>query len=381
MTELTKKKIVLLITAIILVIAAIPALTSIAKALQKEIAYQFYVDGEIWATIADKEALENMLEEYKMQYSKSVDINATIKNTYIQQHIEIVEVEVMPEEIDPLDTAKEKIYAAEREEVTIEVQSGDNLWNLSKEHELTVSDIEILNPEVDPDKIFPGDVLVVKPFDPVLDVVIELENTIVESIPFKIDYQKDNNLYKNQKKILKEGIEGQKEVTYDITLLNGYQNSLEVVNEVVLEEPVNAIVQIGTKSTVSRGGSINYGVVSGKRISSPYGTRVHPITGRKTYHDGVDIAANYGNGVYAYTDGKVIEAGWNGGYGNCILIDHGNGLKTRYAHLSKISVKVGQRVSTGDRIGSVGSTGNSTGPHLHFEVIKNGQTKNPLNYI
>jgi murein DD-endopeptidase MepM/ murein hydrolase activator NlpD len=140
-------------------------------------------------------------------------------------------------------------------------------------------------------------------------------------------------------------------------------------------------VQIGTKSTVSRGGSVNYGVVSGKRISSAYGSRYHPITGRKTYHDGVDIAANSGNGVYAYTDGKVVEAGWNGGYGNCILIDHGNGLKTRYAHLSRIYVKVGQRVETGTRIGAVGSTGFSTGPHLHFEVIKNGQTKNPLNYI
>jgi murein DD-endopeptidase MepM/ murein hydrolase activator NlpD len=75
------------------------------------------------------------------------------------------------------------------------------------------------------------------------------------------------------------------------------------------------------------------------------------------------------------------SSGWNVGYGNCILIDHGNGLKTRYAHLSKIYVRVGQRVGTGDKIGAVGSSGNSTGPHLHFEVIKNGRTQNPLNYL
>ncbi|PKM89534.1 MAG: hypothetical protein CVU87_05135 [Firmicutes bacterium HGW-Firmicutes-12] len=379
--KLTKSRIALFITVIVLIIAAIPSLTSIAEGLQKEIAYQFMVDGENWAIVSEKASLEDLLDEYQKQYSKSIDINAKIKNTYFQQKVEIIEVEVMPEAIEPLATARQKIYAAEHEEVSIEVQSGDNLWNIAKAHDLTVSDIEMFNPEVDPDKIFPGDILVVKPLDPVLDVIIEMENTIVESIPFKIDYQKDNNLYKNQKKIVKEGIEGEKEVTYDIALLNGYQHTLEVQNEKILTEPENAIVQIGTKTTVSRGGNINYGVVSGKRISSAYGTRYHPITGRKTYHDGVDIAANSGNGVYAYTDGKVIEAGWNGGYGNCILIDHGNGLKTRYAHLSSIYVKVGQRVEAGTRIGAVGSTGFSTGPHLHFEVIKNGQTKNPLNYI
>ncbi|MGI5854030.1 MAG: M23 family metallopeptidase [Bacillota bacterium] len=76
-----------------------------------------------------------------------------------------------------------------------------------------------------------------------------------------------------------------------------------------------------------------------------------------------------------------MQAGWNGGYGLSIVVDHGGGLKTRYAHLSKIYVKVGQKVKTGEKIGAVGSTGNSTGPHLHFEVIKNGKTVNPLNYL
>jgi murein DD-endopeptidase MepM/ murein hydrolase activator NlpD len=241
--------------------------------------------------------------------------------------------------------------------------------------------LEIFNPDLDPEKIFPGDKLVIKPVNPVLDVVIELENTVVESIPFKIEHKKDNHLYKNQKKFIQEGIEGQKEVRYNITLLNGYQSHLKVKNEKTLKEPVNAIVQIGTRTTVFKGGRVNYGVVSGKRISSLYGFRIHPITGRRRFHDGLDIAAAYGNGVYAYTGGRVVERGWNGGYGNCIVIDHGNGLKTRYAHLSKIYGRIGQKVGTGDKIGAVGSSGSSTGPHLHFEVIKNGRTKNPLNYL
>lgn len=378
---MTKKRIIALIITIIFVLAALPSLISLANALKREQAYQFIVDGEKWFTVSDQNALVKILREYQKEYLISIDENAQIKKIAFLQEIEIVEVEVRPEEIDSLEVAKEKIYAIEEDLVEIEIKSGDNFWNLSKANNLTVPELEILNPAIDPDKIFPGDKLVVKPLNPVLDVIIELENTVVEPIPFKVEYKKNNNLYKNQKRIIKEGIEGQKEVIYHISLLNGYQSSLNVKNEVTLKEPVQAIVQIGTKTTVSRGGRINYGVVSGKRISSYYGYRIHPITGQRRFHDGIDIAATHGNRVYAYTDGRVVEAGWNGGYGNCILVDHGNGLKTRYAHLSRIYVRVGQRVKTGERIGAVGSTGNSTGPHLHFEVIKNGRTKNPLNYI
>lgn len=378
---MTKKRIALLITALIIIIAVLPGLIIIADAFKIEKAYQFSVDGEKWFIVSSKDSLESMLDEYQKHYLANIDKKAQVKKVAFSQKVEIVEVEVRPEKIDTLAAAKVKIYSVEEEAVEIEIRKGDNFWNLSKANNITVNKLEIINPDIDPDKIFPGDRLIVKPSNPVLDVIIELENTVVEPIPFKKEYKKDNNLYKNQKKIIKEGIEGEKEVIYNITLLNGYQSSLKVSGEKNLKEPVNAIVQIGTKTTVSRGGRINYGVVSGKRISSLYGSRTHPITGRRRFHDGLDIAANYGNGVYAYTDGRVVGAGWNGGYGNCILIDHGNGLKTRYGHLSRIYVRVGQKVQTGAKIGAIGSSGNSTGPHLHFEVIKYSQTKNPLNYI
>lgn len=376
-----QKRVFWLLTVIIIVLAALPGLRIIADAIKKETAYQLLVDGKIWCTVSRKEALEKLLNEYQEQYLANIDKKAKVKEIKFSQAVEIIEVKVKPEAIDSLKAAKERIYAVEDKAVTVEIKKGDNLWNLSKAYKITVDELEILNPDLDPDKLFPGDKIVVKAFDPELDVIIELENTVSESIPFKIEYQKDNTLYKSQKKIIKEGIEGQKEVVYHITLLNGYQSSLLVTSEKTLKDPVNAVVRIGTKTTVSRGGRINYGVVSGKRISSRYGTRIHPITGRKRFHDGLDIAAPHGNSVYAYTDGKVVQAGWNGGYGLAILIDHGNGLKTRYAHLSKVNVRVGQRVKTGERIGAVGSTGSSTGPHLHFEVIKWGKTTNPLNYI
>lgn len=370
--------------AIIFVIAGIlafPSIKSFADSFKKEIAYEFWVDNELWFIVPEKEKLETLLQEYKDEYLKIIDEDALIKKLDFVQATKITEVEVKPEEINTWDEAKGKIYAKENEATIIEVQKGDNLWNISKTNGISVEELEALNPEIDPDKIFPGDKLVVKPFKPVLDVIIELENTVIESIPFKVTQEKDSTMYRNQRKTIREGCQGEKEVTYSIILTNGYQTSLEIIKENILKEPINAVIKIGTKTTVSRGGSVNYGVVQGKRISSSYGSRMHPITGRRTFHDGVDIAASHGSGVYAYSDGRVIEARYNGGYGNNIVIDHGNGLKTRYAHLSRISVRAGQKVQTGQRIGSVGSTGVSTGAHLHFEVIKNGQTRNPLNYI
>lgn len=366
---------------VILILMLIPTLLRVVEALKREKAYQFIVDGEEWFIISDQDALERILQEYQDGYLDNIDENAQVKKIAFSQEIEIIEVEVRPEEIDPLETAVEQINAIEEEAAEIVIKSGDNFWNLSKTHNITVSELEILNPDVDPDRIFPGDKLVIRPLNPVLDVIIELENTVIEPIPFRVEQKKDNTLLKTQKRIIREGVEGEKEVLYQITLLNGYQSSLEIKEEKNLKEPVNALVQIGTKTTVARGVNANYGVVNGKRISSYYGYRIHPITGRRRFHEGIDIAANHGNNVYAYTDGRVVEAGWNGGYGYCILLDHGNGLKTRYAHLSKIYARIGQRIQTGARIGAIGSTGNSTGPHLHFEVIKNGQTKNPLNYI
>lgn len=120
-------------------------------------------------------------------------------------------------------------------------------------------------------------------------------------------------------------------------------------------------------------------------ITSPYGWRVHPIFKSRTFHSGVDIGGPFNGAVQASNAGKVIYVGWYGGYGKVVIIDHGlyNGAKitTLYAHLNSWSVNVGQYVTRGQIIGREGSTGYSTGPHVHFEVRVNGQTKNPLSYI
>ena len=116
-----------------------------------------------------------------------------------------------------------------------------------------------------------------------------------------------------------------------------------------------------------------------KRVSSGYGYRTHPITGKRHLHNGTDYAASSGSPIYSYSQGTVVLAGWNGGYGNCVIVDHGDGHSTLYGHASRVSTYVGAEVKRGQKIAEVGSTGNSTGPHLHFEYRKNGSAINPAN--
>ncbi len=114
--------------------------------------------------------------------------------------------------------------------------------------------------------------------------------------------------------------------------------------------------------------------------ASGYGTRIDPIYGTVKFHSGMDFSANQGTDVYATGDGTVVKMGWETGYGNIIVIDHGFGYQTRYAHLKNFRTKKGKRVMRGEVIGGVGSTGKSTGPHLHYEVLVKGQPVNPVNY-
>jgi len=116
-------------------------------------------------------------------------------------------------------------------------------------------------------------------------------------------------------------------------------------------------------------------------VTSEFGWRTHPIYKTRRFHDGIDIAAPMGADVLAADDGEVIFAGSYGGYGNTIIVSHGGGISTQYSHLSKILVSVGKQVLKGDKIGLVGSTGLSTGPHLHFTVIKDGQAVSPWNWL
>jgi murein DD-endopeptidase MepM/ murein hydrolase activator NlpD len=113
------------------------------------------------------------------------------------------------------------------------------------------------------------------------------------------------------------------------------------------------------------------------RVTSTYGVRRHPILGYKRMHSGIDFGGGYGAPIYAVTDGTVTIAGRHGGFGNYVKLDHGGGLGTGYGHMSRVAVRSGQRVARGQVIGYIGSTGLSTGPHLHYELYRNGHAVNP----
>ncbi len=152
------------------------------------------------------------------------------------------------------------------------------------------------------------------------------------------------------------------------------------------EAAVQAAAQSGTVATVSSGAVSAGSSDSGawmmwpsytKYLTSPFGPRNHPISGQYKNHDGVDIGASYGSDIWAAAAGTVILAGRNGGYGNCVIVNHGNGYTTVYGHMDSIAVSAGQSVAMGQVLGYVGSTGNSTGPHLHFE-IRSSATAYPI---
>jgi murein DD-endopeptidase MepM/ murein hydrolase activator NlpD len=116
-------------------------------------------------------------------------------------------------------------------------------------------------------------------------------------------------------------------------------------------------------------------------VSSPFGYRIDPFTGKRTFHRGIDIATNFGNPVVATADGNVIEAAYDKFFGRTVTISHGGGIVTQYCHLDKYIVKAGQRIKRGDLLGYIGKTGKALGPHLHYEVRINDTSVNPYNYI
>jgi murein DD-endopeptidase MepM/ murein hydrolase activator NlpD len=159
-----------------------------------------------------------------------------------------------------------------------------------------------------------------------------------------------------------------------------------LVNDIVIISEAREIPTASRVSSVTRGtGSSNnmpsiWPVAGG--IRGGFGVRHNPFGGRGSeFHKGQDISAPYGSQVIATADGVVVISGWLRGYGQVVYVDHGNGISTRYGHLSRIDVMVGQTIKRGDQLGLVGSTGRSTGPHLHYEVRVDGQATNPIPYL
>lgn len=183
-----------------------------------------------------------------------------------------------------------------------------------------------------------------------------------------------NKLKEGVEKVQKEGIQGTKVVTTEIIALNNNTVSNKILKEKVKTSVQNKEILVGTYKPIILG-TTNINSPSRGSISSSFGMRWGKM------HKGVDIAAKSGTTINSVLDGTVTYAAWQDGYGKVIKVKHDGSLETTYAHCSAINVKAGEDVKQGEKIGEVGSTGNSTGPHLHFEVRENGEAKNPEKYI
>ena len=343
-------------------------------------AYELIVDGETWFILEDIQQITKILDQFKAKMTPNISENIKVRSVDFVQDVEIVPVKVDKKQLGNIDNLSRKLnYPIQAQDVYV-VQEGDSTWKIANTLNIPLEEIERMNPDVQLDKLWPNDELVISAVRYHLDVKVSLESTVQEVIRYTTNTTKDASLSQNTKKTIKAGVDGLKQVTYLFDYVNGVEKENTILNEIVLLEPVTAEVVVGSKPLTLRSSGTNFGVTTGT-LSSDYGWRTHPITGRRSFHDGIDIANQVGTSINAYADGTVTKTAWTDSYGNYIVIDHGGGLETYYIHLSGFDVSVGDSVTTGQLIGRMGKTGSATGSHLQFEIRLNGQPQNPWDYL
>lgn len=375
--------------------------SEVADEVMKEIQVQaeasaIIIDGQPVAYVQNADQANEVMKKLKQRYVSEEELNAvearkTADNTTLpplkENETRILDVKLSKEvSVETQKTEPANILSVENtvkilekgslEEVKYKVKEGDVLGGIAHAHNLKINQLLDINPGLTENSVLQIDqeinVTILKPF---VQVIIDKEYFTNEVIPFEKEVVESDKMFKGDTKVQQEGKDGKRAATYRISVQNGQVVKKEVVKEEILQQPVKHIVIKGTKVIPSRGeGSFIWPTVGGY-ISSNVGYR----WGRM--HKGIDIARPSDRTIKAADNGVVVSAGYDGSFGNKIEIDHQNGYRTIYAHLSSISVSPGQVVSKGSKIGVMGSTGNSTGVHLHFELYKNGSLQNPLNYI
>ena len=205
---------------------------------------------------------------------------------------------------------------------------------------------------------------------------VKLEQDREKLATIKANQSKTATILENTKTVRENFISKLSDKEKEIqTQIDEYNTRFEEINKEILE------LAQGSIAAEYIGGELAWPVPGYTKITSNYGMRVHPITGVYKLHTGIDIPAPIGTSFLAANDGIVVKAGYNTAYGNMVIIDHGGGVQTLYAHGDQILVQLGQTVAAGTEVLKVGSTGYSTGPHAHFEIRVNGQTVNPLNFL
>ena len=332
-----------------------------------------YIDGKFVGAMQDADELQAVLDgikEGQAQYDADDP----------DQRVEFVQSVKTEEGLFPIATVmggtdlRKKLVQQTVVEKTYSVQSGDTFGRIAQKHDMTSAELKALNPQItNTNRLQIGDKLVVQKAQSFLQVKLVKTIRYTETIDYKIQTIYRSDMDKGVSKTTTKGKEGSRDVVAEVVYLDGVETERVVVKSTVTKQPVTKVVEVGTRKV--------------KAFMWPVPVCHRVYQGYHSGHLAWDISSGgvpvLGKACLAANDGTVIFAqyGWNGAYGNLVKIRHSNGLVTVYAHLKDIHVREGQTVSRGQQIGTVGNSGRSTGPHLHFEVQRNGVRVNPADYF
>ncbi len=336
-------------------------------------AFGIKANDKVIATLSSKQEAQKVLDQVKSAYTGDE------KNSYAQvsfgETVEIIEVDAEFSEVRTAEEALKRIQQGTDEIKVHEVQRGESLWSIAKTYGLKVEALQAANPGMNPEKLQLKQKINLVMAKPLLTVATVEKVRYEEKITREIVMEDTSALYKGDKKIKVAGKDGAREVFAEVVCQNGVEVERKILEEKIISQPEKQIVLQGTKAKPLTVASGSFGNPARGALTSRFGWR----WGRK--HEGIDVAAKIGTPIYASDGGKVSFSGTQSGYGKVVIIDHGNGLQTVYGHNNKNLVAKGDKVFKGQKIAEVGNTGRSTGPHVHFEIRKNGKPVNPLSYV
>lgn len=332
--------------------------------------YGIYIDDKFVAAVTSEKIAKKVKEEYLIRYAGVEITDDTILETK-EKFTYKLDYDHGINKLVSLEEAISVLAGTDKELEKYAVASGDTLSEIAERFGMRSSvEIIALNPNLaGGDTIHVGDEIIVEKAVPLLSVIATRTVEYEEETPYEIEKQDDPNQYQGEYTIVSKGVPGKVRKVATIKTENGMEIKRDILSSEVLSEPVTEIRKVGTKVPPQ------FIRPASGYLSSRYGRR----WGRN--HNGIDIAGSHGSTIKAAAAGTVTYSGWMSGYGNYVVINHGNGYQTAYGHNSSLLVSVGQRVSQGQAIARMGSTGRSTGTHLHFEIKKNGVFQNPLEYV
>ena len=337
-------------------------------------AYCLYVnDVRIGAT-----PYEGALEELLDQLQKAASDEDTISCKFAED-VEIRQEYVPTSEIMNLGYIAELLYSTKTAEVTYEVKKGDTWSQIAAKNDMSSAELLALNPGYNINKLQIGEVLTLSASVPYLTMTVVKQERYLDDVSYNIEYTDSADLYQGDYKVTSKGEYGKADVMAKATYVNGEETERTILSSVTLKEPVTEYRLRGTKARPTWMPTGSFRWPTSGRISSYFGGRKSPGGIGSTNHKGIDIAVPRGTPIYAADGGTVTYAGWMSGYGYLVQISHGNGYVTYYGHNSSLLVSVGQHVYKGQQIARMGSTGNSTGNHCHFEIRRNGSYIAPQN--